>query len=126
MMVLTATDQSVSPQPHHPKAEYTEATEIARYRVVVEVTLYNRFEPLSGLSDWVVHAPSELLLNFLQLPPQALTDRMALYRKAPVPVLPADVREPQKIECLRLTLSSLFPVLFGETPQLNPARLVWV
>jgi hypothetical protein len=67
-----------------------------------------------------------LLLDFIQLPPQALSDCVALYRKASVPVFPADVREPQKIECLRLTVSSLFPVLFGETPELNPARLVWV
>ncbi len=47
-------------------------------------------------------------------------------RKVPVPVLPADVRESQKIERLGLAFSSLFPVLFGKPPELNPARFVWV
>jgi hypothetical protein len=94
--------------------------------VVVEVTLYNRLGPLASLSDRVVHALTELLLNFIQLPPQELADRMALHGKSPVPVFPADVREPQKIECLRPSFSSLFPVLFGKSAELNPARLVWV
>ena len=44
----------------------------------------------------------------------------------PVPVLPADVRESQKIERLGLPFSSLFPVSLGKPPELNPARFVWV
>ena len=61
-----------------------------------------------------------------QLRPHALADRVALHRKVPVPVLPADVRESQKVERLGLPFSSLFPVLFGKPPELNPARFVWV
>jgi len=36
------------------------------------------------------------------------------------------MREAQKVERLRLSFSSLLPVLFGVPPKLNPARLVWV
>ena len=40
--------------------------EIARYRVVVEVTLHNRLEPLSGLLNRIMRAVQELLLDFLR------------------------------------------------------------
>jgi hypothetical protein len=73
-----------------------------------------------------VHALTKLLLNVNQLPPHSLADRVALHREVPVPVLPADVRESQKIERFGLPFSSLFPVLFGKSPELNPARFVWV
>ena len=36
------------------------------------------------------------------------------------------MRESQKIERLRLPFSSLVPVAFGEPPEFNPARFVWV
>ena len=62
--------------------------------------------------------------NLPQLRPHALADRLAPHREPPYPVLPADVREAQEVERLRLAFSSSFPVLFGKRPELNPARLV--
>jgi hypothetical protein len=88
--------------------------------------LNDRLEPLPGFSHRLVHALTKLLLNVSQLPPHSLADRVALHREVPVPVLPADVRESQKIERFGLPFSSLFPVLFGKSPELNPARFVWV
>jgi hypothetical protein len=73
-----------------------------------------------------VHALPELLFNFCQLPPQAFAYRVTLHRKVPVPVLPADMRESQKVECLGLPFSSLFPVLLGKSPELDPARFIRV
>jgi hypothetical protein len=73
-----------------------------------------------------MHTPAELLLNFSQFRPHALANRRAFYRKPTIPVLSADMRKAQEIECLRLTFSSSSPVLFGEPPEFDPARLVWV
>ena len=78
------------------------------------------------MRDRVVHALTELLFNFCQLRPQTLAYRMALHRKVAVPVFPADMRESQKIERFRLPFSSLFPVLFSKSSELDPARFVWV
>jgi hypothetical protein len=36
------------------------------------------------------------------------------------------VRESQEIERFGFPFSSLLPVLFGKSPELNPARFVWV
>ncbi len=58
--------------------------------------------------------------------PHALADRPALYGEVPVPVFPADVRETQKVERLWLAFSFSFPVLFGGSPELDPARFVWM
>ena len=118
---LPATAQGAPPEPRHP---FPQAVEVPRYRVVVEVALHDRPEPLAGLRRRIVHAPSELLLNFLQLRPQAPADRLAPHRESPLPVLPADVREAQEVERLGLAFPSAFPVLFGIPPELDPARFI--
>ena len=62
-VLLAATAESPPPKPSHPLAKYSEAVGISRYRVIVEVTLHHRLEPLSGLLRGIVHALSELLLD---------------------------------------------------------------
>jgi hypothetical protein len=126
VITLTATNQDLPPQPSYPKAEHAEGIRVARYRVVVEVALHDRLEPLSGCGHRFVHSLLELLLDFCQLPPQALAYRVALHREVPFPVFPADVRESQKIKRFRLPFSSPFLVLLGRSSELDPARLVWV
>ena len=125
-MLLAPMDQHTPPEPDDPIAEGGQAVDVSWYRVVVEVALNDQPEPLAGLRHRLMHTPTELLLNLQQLGPHALANRFALHCIAPVPVLPADMRETQKVERLRLPFSSLFPVLLGEPPELNPARLVWV
>jgi hypothetical protein len=71
-----------------------------------------------------MHAPACLLFDFQKLGPHLVADRFALHSVTPFPVLPADVRESQKIERLRFPFSSLVPVDLGKPPELNPARPV--
>jgi hypothetical protein len=100
--------------------------EVSWYRIVVEVALHHRFEPLASLGHGVVHTLAELLLNLPQLGPHALADRRAPHRESPYPVLPADVREAQEIECVGLAFSSTFPILFSKPAELDPARFIWM
>ena len=125
-VLLAATAESPPPEPSHPLAKYSEAVGISRYRVIVEVALHHRLEPLSGLLRGIVHSLSELMPDRLQLRPHALAAGLALHRKRPIPVLPADVREAQKVERLGLSFPSSFPAIFGEPPELDPARFVWM
>jgi hypothetical protein len=67
-----------------------------------------------------------LLLDLLQFAPHTLADRPALHREVPFPVLPAYVRESQKIERLGPSFPSSFPVRFGIPPELDPARFIWM
>ena len=73
-----------------------------------------------------MHALTKLLFGLSQFSPHALADRQASHRESPHSVLPADVREAQKVERLRLPFSSSFPVFFGKPAEFDPARLVWV
>src|SRR5208337_3808796 len=123
-VALAALAQLSSPQAGQPVPKGPQAVEVSRYRVVVEVALHDRPEPLSRLRNRIVPTLPELLLNFLQLPPQSLGDRLPLHGKLPPPVLPADMREAQKVERFRLTFSPSFPVQLGKRPELDPARLV--
>ena len=123
-VALAALAQLGSPQPGQPVPKGPQAVEVSRYRVIVEVALHDRPEPLARVRDRIMPALAELLLEFPQLPPQAFADRLPLHGKLPPPVLPADMREAQKVERLRLTFSSPFPVEFGKRPELNPARFV--
>jgi len=122
--LLPATAQGPPPQARHPFPKGLQAVEIPRYRVVVEVALYDRPEPFASLRHRIMHTPSELLLNLLQFGPQAFADRLAPHRESSLPGLPADVREAQKVERLRLIFSSSFPVQLGIPPELNPARFI--
>src|ERR1700687_2056670 len=58
--LLPATAPGPPPQPRHPVPESPQAVEIPRYRVVVEVALHDRPEPLARLRHRIMHAPSEL------------------------------------------------------------------
>ena len=95
-VALAALAQLGSPQPEQPIPKSLQAVEVSRYRVIVEVALHDRPEPLTRVRNRIVPAPPELLLDFPQLSPLALADRFPLHGKLPPPVLPADMREAQK------------------------------
>ena len=123
---LAAAAKCMPPMPNHSFPEYAETVKVPRYRIVVEVALHDRFEPLSGLAHGIMHSLTELLLNLPQLRPHAFADRLAPHREPPYPVLPADVREAEEIERVGFPFSSAFPVLFSKSTELDPARLIWV
>ena len=121
---LPATAQCPSPESGYPLPEDPQSNEVSRYRVVVEVALHDRPEPLAGLRHRIMHPSSELLLDLLQLRSHTFADRLSLHLECPVPGLPAYVREAQKVERPGLAFSSPFPVRVGKPPELDPARLV--
>ena len=124
--LLAAAAKCLPPVPYHSFPEYAETVQVPRYRIVVEVALHDRFEPLAGLAHRIVHTLTELLLNLPQLRSHAFADRLAPHRKPPYPILPADVREAEEIERVGFPFSSAFPVLFSKSAELDPARLIGV
>ncbi len=95
-------------QSHSNLTRKVQAVDVPRYRVVVEVVLHDRLEPLARLCQRIMQAPSKLLPELPQLRSQALADRRAFDGKVPVPVFPADMRESQKVERLGLPFTSSF------------------
>ena len=95
--------------------------------MVVEVTLYDRLQPLPDLGHWLVPAVPKLLLQLTELGGESLPDRLSLDDEpAGPPSLPTHVRETQKVENFRLALVPLLPVFGCMAPELYQARLVRV
>jgi hypothetical protein len=69
-----------------------QTVDISRYRIVVEVALYDRLEPFARLLDRIMHAFAKLLFDLPQLRPHAFPDGLPPNGKFAVPVFPADVR----------------------------------
>src|SRR5580704_10511025 len=70
--------------------------------------------------------PHELVLQLVQLGPHPLGDRDPPQPEAPVPGLPADVREPQEVERLWLAQAACLPPPGGMPPELDQPRLALV
>jgi hypothetical protein len=80
---LAAAAKCSPPPSDDPLPEFAQTVEVPRYRVVVEVALHNRLEPLSGLAHRIVHPLTKLLLNVPQLGSHAFADRLTPHRKLP-------------------------------------------
>src|ERR1700694_5995016 len=80
---LAPAAKSSPPERKHPIPKHAQTREVSWYRVVVEVALHDRLEPLSGLGHGIVHALAELLLNLSQLGSHALADRLAPHHESP-------------------------------------------
>jgi hypothetical protein len=66
---LAASAQLGSPQSDEPIPKGLQAVEVAGYRMIVEVALHDRPEPLARVRHEIVPTLPELLLEFPQLPP---------------------------------------------------------
>jgi len=64
---LTATDQTRPPQPCQPDPKGPQGVAVSRYRMVVEVALHDRLEPLARLRHRLVHAGAKLPFDFQPL-----------------------------------------------------------
>src|SRR5438132_12588551 len=80
---LAPTANGTPPECKHPIPKHTQTREVSRYRVVVEVALYDRLEPLSGLGHGILQTLAELLLNLLSLGSGALAVRGAPSLQSP-------------------------------------------
>ena len=80
---LAPTAKSTPPEREHPIPKHPQTREVSRYRIVVEVALYDRLEPSASLGHGIVHALAELLLNLSQLGSHALADRRPSHGESP-------------------------------------------
>jgi hypothetical protein len=78
------------------------------------------------LGQGIVHSLAELRLDASKLGPHAFADRLAPYCKPSQAVLPTNVGKTEEIERFGFPFSPTFPVLFGISAELDPARLIRV
>ena len=104
--------------------EGTELIQIARDSMVLVVTLNDLFQPFTDLRCRLVHPTGQFCFQTTQLRHHPLARRFAPYDETAVaPPLPTVMREAQKREGLRLSLSSLHSAWGGEPPKLDQPSL---
>ena len=125
--LLTTAPKRQPPVVRNLVSEPSHAASVSGNRVVVEVSLNHRSEPLASLLNRIVLTGKQELLNLPQLRTHPFARRLPQDHKVPfLARLPAQVREPEKVERLWFLLSTLLPVSFGMAPELNQTRLVRV
>jgi len=115
------------PQPRDWLPECAQSMNITRQCVVLIVASEARLEPLLRGSQRLVHALPQLLLEGLEHGPQLLRRSLPPDDKAlAVSGYPADMRERQKVERLRLAFATLPPVRQGEPAEFDQSRFLRV
>ena len=123
---LAAPSQDVLPQSHELATKYIQRRPVARHAVITEVPDDDRPQPLAHFRERVMHALPQLQLDNFQLRLHALSHRLPQDGEAPFPRRSTDVREPQKVERLRLAFAARRSVGRCIASKLNQARLVRV
>src|SRR5262245_40504706 len=122
---LTTEAELPPPESDDPPPEGAQGPHVAGHRVVVEVALHDRPQPLARGRNGLMAALPQLLIQGFQLHHHALTRRLAPNGKvAGLPVPLADVREAQEVERFRLAFAPLLPVGDGLWPNFDQACLL--
>src|ERR1700730_2540977 len=112
------------PEPLDPVSKRQQPPAVARYGVVVEVSLHDRPKPLSGLRYGGVHPNPELLFECFQLRPHSLARRLATHREIALPGSPTTVGQPQKVERPRFPSPFPLPIVFRFSPERDQPGLL--
>ena len=118
--------EDAQPQPPQEPHEPRQRRSARRHRVVAKPPPQYPPEPPTRHLRIRVHPLPQLGLDGLQRAAHSLRHRLAPQPEAPVPLCPAVMREPEKVERLRSSFPTLRTVRRCEPPELQQARLLRV
>src|SRR6185503_4732931 len=120
---LTSAPQRPVPELGHMVDEAVQARTVERHPVVLIVPPQHRAHPFALFPQVSMHALPEFLLQLSQLRLHPLPHRLAKHREPPPSRLPADVREPKKVERLRFAFAPPLPVTRRMSSKLDQSSL---
>src|SRR5881409_3070151 len=123
---MTAPRQRAVPEPADLEPEHAYRRAVHGHSVVASVPTHNLTQPCTHHWDRIVQPPPQLGLHLTELRLPPLPDRLPHHREPPTPLLPADVREAEEVERLRLPLPGPPPVLGREWPEFQQSGLLGV
>ncbi len=123
--ILATTRQRAIPQASHLEPKENQRPSIHGYSIVADVSTHHCLQPLAQLRDGFMHAPLKLGFHLVQLRLQSFTDRLPQRRVHSVaPLLHADMREEEKVECLGLPFSTPLPVVDRKRTKFQQPRFL--
>ena len=122
--VLAPPSEDVMPEACDLETECVQGMAVHGHSVIVEVSSDNRTQPFPHRRYGVMHAPLEVSFHCLQFRLQPLTNRLPKHRESTItPLLPADVREAEKVEGLGLSQSGASSIFDRERTEFDEPRL---
>src|SRR5690606_15606272 len=125
-MPLAPAPKRMEPRACYLDAKASHSLAVRRDSVVREVSAHDGTDPFSLYGDWEMSSSHEFLANRPKLRAHPALRGVADEQELPRPRLPANVREAEEVEDLRLALPAFTTPLFGERPEAQVACLVGV
>src|SRR5437660_2122898 len=123
--VLAPPRQRAMPKPADSESKNRQRRLVHGHSVVAKVSTYNRPQPLALFGDGFVHSSLKLGFHLVQLRLQPFAYRLPQHRVHSVaPLLHADVREAEKVECLGLPFSTPLPVVDRKPTKFQQSRFL--
>src|SRR6266478_3398050 len=123
--VLATPRQRTMPEPSHSESKKSQRRVVHGHPIIPEVSTHHRLQPLALFGDGFMHAPLKLGFHRVQLRLQPFADRLPQHRVHSVaPLLHADMREAEKVECLGLPFSTPLPVVDRKRTKFQQPRFL--
>ena len=123
--VLATPRQRAMPEPSHLESKKSQRRVVHGHSVIPEVSTHHRLQPLALFGDGFVHAPLKFDFHRVQFRLQPFADRLPQHRVHSVaPLLHADMRKAEKVECLGLPFSAPLPVVDRKRTKFQQPRFL--
>jgi hypothetical protein len=123
--ILAAPRQRAMPEPSHLESKKSQRRSVHGHSVISEVSTHHRLQPFTLFGNGFVHPSLKLGFYLVQLRLQPFADRLPQHRTHSVaPLLRADMREAEKVECLGLPFSTPLPVVDRKRTKFQQPRFL--
>ena len=107
---LAPSSEDVVPEIAHSETKVSQSVPVSRHSEVSDMPAHNGFQPCADFRDRVMHASPQFGLHRLQLGLQPFADRLPKHGEPSSARLPAQVREAEKVEGLRLSQTAALSI----------------
>src|SRR5437667_185131 len=122
---LAAPRKRAMPEPPHFEPKNPQRVLVPRHTVIPDVSTHHRLQPLALFGNGFVHATLKFGFHRVQLRLQPFAYRLPQHRKPSItPLLYADVRKAEKVECLGLPFSTPLPVVDRKRTKFQQPRFL--
>ena len=123
--ILAAPRQRTIPEMAHLEPKEKQRRSVHGHSVIAEVSTHHRLQPLALFGDGFMHTTLKFDFHRVQLRLQPFADRLPQHRVHSVaPLLHADMREAEKVECLGLPFSTPLPVVDRKRTKFQQPRFL--
>ncbi len=123
-ILLAAPPQRAQPSALHVVVECSQRSSVSRYCVVGKEASDHLLDPSPLLGDWLVHPPSQLLLDLPKRCLHAIAPCDPLHEELPTAVAFTDEGEAEEVEGLRLSEPALSASIRRKAAELDQAGLI--